>query len=211
MFSWGDFTLFQPLLKSSFAARWNQCLIHKADLGKFLIKGGLRHTADIRVPILRAKYKHRYMIIFADLESICAVNNLCFTESMRFTILQMDEAYHWLCLQRKHFPPDADIWSFRYRYSVIKSDLLWEINSGGYRFSPQQKIIKSSGQVIHLWGSQDVLVMKLIANSVQASLQLSYRCTHVKGHGGLKHTIADVHNHLNRYQYVCKTDIRGFR
>jgi hypothetical protein len=36
--------------------------------------------------------------------------------------------------------------------------------AGRYQFAPQQKIIKHDGKIIHLWGPQDVLVMKLIAN-----------------------------------------------
>jgi hypothetical protein len=85
--------------------------------------------------------------------------------AMQFTTAQLDEAYTWLCRQRRHFPPDADIWWFRRCYLDVRSELLQEINSGAYRFSPQQKIIKSSGEVIHLWGSQDVLVMKLLASA----------------------------------------------
>ena len=61
-----------------------------------------------------------------------------------------------------HFPPNADIWHFRCQYSEIKSGLLHQINSGNYQFSPLQKIIKQNGNVIHLWGSQDVLVMMLM-------------------------------------------------
>ena len=129
---------------------------------------------------------------------------------MRFTLSQLDNAYRWLCQQRKHFPPDADIWHFRFRYPFIKHALLCLINSGEYRFSPQQKIIKSDGQVIHLWGSQDVLVMKLMASTLQAVLSLSPRCTHLKGHGGLKQSVVDIQHHLNDYQYACKTDVKSF-
>ena len=129
---------------------------------------------------------------------------------MRFTLSQLDDAYRWLCQQRKHFPADADIWSFRYCYAATRSDLLLEIHSGWYRFSPQQKIIKPNGEVIHLWGSQDTLVMKLMAGVLGSILPLSRRCTHVKGHGGLKRSIVDVQRHLHRYQYVCKTDVKSF-
>lgn len=98
-----------------------------------------------------------------DSHCIKAGQAIAYTAKMRFTISQLDDAYRWLCQQRKHFPPDADIWSFRYRYPASKSDLLQKINSGQYQFSPQQKIVKSNGEVIHLWGSQDTLVMKLMA------------------------------------------------
>jgi RNA-directed DNA polymerase len=71
------------------------------------------------------------------------------------------------------------VWHLLRQYSAIKSDLLEQIKSGGYQFSPQQKIIKRDGKIIHLWRSQDVLVMKLIANRLTASLTLSSCCTHI--------------------------------
>jgi hypothetical protein len=129
---------------------------------------------------------------------------------MQFTAVQLDGAYTWLCRRRRHFPSDADIWWFRRRYLDVRAELLQEINSGLYRFSPQQKIIKSGGEVIHLWGSQDVLVMKLLAGALQALLPLSSRCTHLKGHGGLKQSIVAVQQHLDDYQYACKTDVKGY-
>ena len=146
----------------------------------------------------------------ADTHCIKAGHAIAYTPQMRTTLSQLDDGYRWLCQQRKHFPPDADIWSFRCRYPATKSDLLQEINSGQYRFSPQQKIVKSNGEVIHLWGSQDTLVMKLMAGVLGSILPLSRRCTHVKGHGGLKQSAVDVQRHLHRYQYVCKTDVKSF-
>ncbi|MFT6372687.1 MAG: hypothetical protein ACJAZT_001434 [Gammaproteobacteria bacterium] len=129
---------------------------------------------------------------------------------MQYKLPQLDIAYRWLCQQRKHFPPNANIWHFRCHYSAIKSDLLRQINTGDYRFSPLQKIIKQNGQIIHLWGSQDGLVMKLMATDLQSLLSLSPLCTHVKGHGGLKQTVVDIRGHLDDYHYVCKTDVKGF-
>jgi retron-type reverse transcriptase len=55
-----------------------------------------------------------------------------------------------------------------------------------------------------------VLVMKLIANHLSVSLPLSSRCTHIKGHGGLKQTIVEIQNSQSDYQNVCKTDVKGF-
>jgi RNA-directed DNA polymerase len=120
---------------------------------------------------------------------------------MQPALSQLDDAYRWLCQQRKHFTPNANVWHFRRQYSAIKSDLLEQINSGRFQFSPQQKIIKRDGKIIQLWGSQDVLVMKLIANRLSASLPLSSRCTHIKGHGGLKQTIVKVQSNLSDYQF----------
>jgi RNA-directed DNA polymerase len=38
-------------------------------------------------------------------------------------------------------------------------------------------------------------------------LGISGHCTHVKYHGGLKATIADVQHHLPRYRFVLRTDV----
>ena len=95
-----------------------------------------------------------------DTDGIKAAHAIAYTARMQFTFSQLDDAYRWLCQQRKHFPPNADIWHFRFRHPTTRLDLLRRINAGTYRFSPQQKIHKSDGEVIHLWGSQDVLVMK---------------------------------------------------
>lgn len=126
---------------------------------------------------------------------------------MNFTHNQIDQAYHWLCQQRNFFPHNADIWWFRSNYQKIKNEIINQVNQGKYRFSPQQKIHKADGTIIHLWSSQDALVMKLLAGELQACIQPSSRCTHVKGHGGLKQTIVDVQQYLPEYQYLCKTDI----
>jgi hypothetical protein len=71
---------------------------------------------------------------------------------MHFTFSQLDDACQWLCLQRKHFPPDADIWHFRHRYSAARAELLEKINAGEYLFSTQQKIIKANGETLHTYG-----------------------------------------------------------
>jgi RNA-directed DNA polymerase len=53
--------------------------------------------------------------------------------------------------------------------------------------------------------------MKLMAGVLSGSiLPLSPRCTQVKGHGGLKQSVADVQRNLHRYHFVCKTDVKGF-
>jgi len=149
-------------------------------------------------------------VLSRDTDGIKAAHAIAYTARMRCTLSQLDDTYRWLCRQRKHFPADADIWHLRFRYPCIKYALLWWINSGQYRFSPQQKIIKSDGEVIHLWGSQDVLVMKLMSSTLQTMLPLSPRCTHVKGHCGLKQSIADVQKHLGEYKYACKTDVKSY-
>jgi RNA-directed DNA polymerase len=130
--------------------------------------------------------------------------------NMQVTDAQMNDAYRWLCQRRRHFPPNADIWWFRHRFANHRAALLADINAGSYRFSAQLKIATADGKVIHLWEAQDALVMKLMAIHLQASLHISPCCTHVVGHGGLKQSIVDVQQQLSDYQYVCKTDVKGY-
>ena len=73
---------------------------------------------------------------------------------------ELDAAYQWLCQQRKHYPDNADIWSFRFGWYQHKHQLLKTINQGDYLFSPLKRLCKANGKTIHLWCSQDALVMK---------------------------------------------------
>ena len=126
------------------------------------------------------------------------------------TQVELDSAYRWLCQQRKHHPPDADIWSFRFNWANDQLQLLNDLNQGRYRFSPLKRLTKANGQSIHLWCSQDALVMKLLAARLAAHLKIPIRCTHLKGHGGLKQSVRQVQAQLKHYRFVCKTDVQQF-
>ena len=123
---------------------------------------------------------------------------------------QLNEAYHWLYQCRKHFPPNADIWVFRRDWNSYKINLLHQINRGDYLFSAVRRLYKRDGQVIHLWSSQDALVMKVLVDLLQPQLSLSSSCTHIKGHGGLKQSVVRIQRYLDAYQFVCKTDVKHF-
>ncbi len=41
-------------------------------------------------------------------------------------------------------------------------------------------------------------------------MRLSSHCTHVKHHGGLKATVADVEKHLCHYRFVMRTDVKDY-
>lgn len=127
-----------------------------------------------------------------------------------FSHPELESAYAWLCRQRKAYPVSSDIWPLRANWSRIREALLGEINAGDYCFSPLAAIKKSNGSIIHLWCSQDALVMKLLANRLNAILDLSDQCVHVKGHGGLKSAINLTQNALPSYRFVCKTDVKSF-
>ena len=123
---------------------------------------------------------------------------------------QCDDAYAWLIKQRKHYPAHADIWFFRRDWVSIRADLLYQICTGEYIFSALKRIYKSDGTVINVWSSQDAFVIKLLSFLLADELNLSTSCTHVKGHGGLKHAVSQANDELKNYHFVCKTDVKGY-
>ncbi|OUS10110.1 hypothetical protein A9Q89_11665 [Gammaproteobacteria bacterium 53_120_T64] len=129
---------------------------------------------------------------------------------LNFTPAELNSAYHWLCQQRKHHPASADIGSFRCNGGKYQLPLLEVINQGHYRFSPLKRLRKANGQSIHLWCSEDALVMKLLAGRLARQFKLPKSCTHIKGHGGLKKAVCRVQQQLKHYQFVCKTDVKQF-
>jgi RNA-directed DNA polymerase len=126
------------------------------------------------------------------------------------TSQQMDGAFKWLCQQRKRYPANSDVWHFRANWLKERPELLKLINSGDYCFSPMQRITNANGKAIHLWCSCDAITLKCLAMAIQGQLTLSKQCTHVKGHGGLKQTVKTIQQQLPQYQFVCKTDVKGY-
>jgi hypothetical protein len=48
----------------------------------------------------------------------------------------------------------------------------------------ERGVTKDDGESIHVWSSQDALVLKMLAMALADALALSPHCTHIKGHGG---------------------------
>ncbi len=111
---------------------------------------------------------------------------------MHFTESKWDTAYHWLCKQRRNYPINSDIWHLRFHWESEKLNLIKDLNSGCYQFSPLQQIDKKNGQTIHLLSSRDALVLNLLTLNLSKQLPISAKCTHIKSHCGLKATINTV-------------------
>lgn len=130
--------------------------------------------------------------------------------TLKISLSQLEGDFHWLCKQRMHYPANSDIWSFRFSWQDNKETLLKNLNSGDYKFSPMSKITKENEKVIHLWSSQDALVMKVLADLLSSELSIPESCTHVKGHLGLKKSVVMIQQNLKNYTFVCKTDVKQF-
>jgi RNA-directed DNA polymerase len=127
-----------------------------------------------------------------------------------FTETTLDTAYLWLCKQRRNFPVNADIWHLRFHWHTIRGELLQTLHKQDYTFLPLSVVTKADGETLHLWSSQDALVLKMLAMALPEALALSSLCTHIKGHGGLKATVSALQAALPDYTYVMKTDVKGY-
>jgi RNA-directed DNA polymerase len=127
-----------------------------------------------------------------------------------FTEAAIDTAYSWLCKQRANFPANADIWHLRFHWHTIRHELLQTLNKQDYTFLPLSVVTKADGESIHVWSSQDALVLMMLAMALPGALALSPLCTHIKGHGGLKATVRDMQTALPDYRYVMLTDVKRY-
>jgi RNA-directed DNA polymerase len=122
----------------------------------------------------------------------------------------IDEAYAWLCKQRKHFPVNSDVWDVRFHWKSIKPKLIRDLSTNRFTFQPLQKVTKSSGEVIHLWTSIDSVVLKLLSMVLSRYLPSSKLCTHLKGHGGSKHTVTSIQDEIPNNTFVFRTDVKSY-
>lgn len=120
------------------------------------------------------------------------------------------QAYSWLCHQRKNYPPNADIWDFRYHWKTNRKNLIATLRSGRYQFTPQQRITLANGSIIHLWSAKDSLVLKAMAMVLGPHWPISPRCTHVKGHGGLKGALRWLRCKLPKYRFIFRSDVKSY-
>lgn len=137
-------------------------------------------------------------------------SNMISEFSKIFTPDNLELAFQWLCKQRKHFPPNADIWYLRFHWKEQKQALLAQLNSDEFYFQPLQRITKANGEAIHLWTSIDSLVLKVMATELSKVLPCSKRCTHLKGHGGAKQTVNAIYQQLPTHSFVFRTDVKSY-
>ena len=71
-------------------------------------------------------------------------------------------------------------------------------------------MVLGSGKVIHLWNAQDALVQKAMALVLGPQWPISPRCTHMKGHGGLKGALRWLRAKLPRFSFVFRSDVKGY-
>jgi hypothetical protein len=75
---------------------------------------------------------------------------------------------------------------------------------------PLSVATKGDGETLHLWLSQDALVLKMLAMTLPDALALSPLFIHIKGHGELKATVSALHAALPDNSYVILTYVKRY-
>ena len=82
---------------------------------------------------------------------------------------------------------------------------------GVYRFDSLCEI-RTDSEIIELWNSRDSLVLKamtiVLGDIIQP--QISARCFHVKGSGGIKGALQEVNDKLEDSSFVMKSDVKSY-
>lgn len=68
-----------------------------------------------------------------------------------------DEAFEWLCRQRRHAPHNADIWELRWSWNTECKMLYKAVTDEHYRLSPML-IARCKTSHSAIWSSRDALV-----------------------------------------------------
>ncbi len=123
----------------------------------------------------------------------------------------IDAAYEWLCNRRQHYHHNSDVWQLRRWWAEKKPLIVAQLRAGTYRFR-EQRCVRAQGEVKEIWSAQDALVLKALAIVLHEVLQphLSPRCFHIAGTGGLKGAVREVDAHLREYQFVFRSDVKGY-
>ncbi|RHH96561.1 transposase [Enterobacter cloacae] len=121
-----------------------------------------------------------------------------------------NEAWQWLCEQRKNAPSGADIWHLRWQWPHVSRELYHWVMNGQYRLSPLL-VVRSKKESLAMWSARDALVLKWVALQVADCLPQPERCMHLKGRGARK-SIREVSEalHSGKYAFIHRTDIRGY-
>jgi RNA-directed DNA polymerase len=84
------------------------------------------------------------------------------------------------------------------------------LRAGIFCFQPLQRITLSCGERIDLWSARDALVLKAMTLVLADILPVSQPCTHVKGNGGAKQAVRQVHDQLGDNRFILRSDVKSY-
>lgn len=123
----------------------------------------------------------------------------------------LNQAYQWLCQQRKDYSHNSDIWDVIHHWPQQKAIIIQQVLAGQYRFSPLRRY-HINGETLSCWTAQDALLLKAMTLVLQSYLapRLPACCVHLAGAGGIKEAVRQVSSQLQQEHWVMRTDVQSF-
>ena len=121
----------------------------------------------------------------------------------------LNQAYAWLCHQRRKQHHNRDVWWLRYHWASEKPRIKQDLLAGNYRFDAV-RVCRTSEGPFESWSARDALVLKALAIVLGGHLQLSERCYHLAGNGGSKRAVGAVVKALPNNTFVFRTDVKSY-
>ncbi|MDF1645821.1 MAG: reverse transcriptase/maturase family protein [Legionellaceae bacterium] len=119
----------------------------------------------------------------------------------------LEQAYDWLCAQRKNCSHNNSVWHLQYNWIALKTELQRQLLAGHYRLSPLRSY-NINNDFISSWDATDALVLKALSLTLQPlfSITIFQHCTHLKNAGGIHAAIKKVTSSKAHYQHILKSD-----
>ena len=123
----------------------------------------------------------------------------------------LQQAYEWLCNQRKDAGDNSDVWRVRQQWLLIKPQLRTDLCAGTYQLIPVRRV-HGQTDTLECWSALDALVLKATALVLTPYLapHLAPTCFHVAGHGGAKAAVRAVVENLKTNTFVFRSNIASY-
>ena len=127
----------------------------------------------------------------------------------------IEQAYQWLCKARKDSHHNNGVWHLRFHWQTLKGQIQQQLLNGDYHFSPC-KAYKVDDKSVGVWCAQDALVLKAMSLvlteyfNTTTTAKLSEHCYHLTGNGGIKGCVMEIKQHVDDYQFVCRSDVNSY-
>lgn len=122
----------------------------------------------------------------------------------------LEEAFAWVCRQRRDWPPNVDIWWLRRDWPAEKRRLQDTLLSGRFTFGLLDRVSKVDGSEADLRSARDAVLLKALTLVLAPVLPVSSRCTHIKGNGGAKGVVRQVSAALAANRFVLRSDVKPY-
>ncbi|MEM9281360.1 MAG: reverse transcriptase domain-containing protein [Verrucomicrobiota bacterium] len=123
-----------------------------------------------------------------------------------------DLAFEEVTRRRKRASPNDSVWSLRFRWPQLRPQVTKALRTGIHYFEPVEIFRRSPDtEFLEKWTALDAVILKAVSLFLTPLLgqRVSTRCFHLKGRGGAKGAVRELHTALliGRYHFVFRSDV----